>query len=100
MPDLMKLFEDFARSTPTDETYNYRNAQECAVALFAISAGMADQYYGLSDEKKIINPDEGYIFTEAEIYAASKPHTYGALADRIRDRVHEKDGGLFADTTS
>lgn len=95
MLNIMEELEKFARSKPADEKYEYKNPKTCAVAEFAKSVGMESQYYGLNDEKKIINPDEGYIFTEAEIYAASKPHTFGALADRIRQRVHEQPGGLF-----
>jgi hypothetical protein len=100
MPDLLEQFAEFARTKYPGDTYDYRNSQQCAVALFAVHAGLKDEYYGFKDEKKIINPDEGYIFTECEIYAATKPHTYGALVERIRDRHHEKEGGLLATSAS
>ena len=88
LPKLMQQFEEFARSKPADEKYEYQNPKECAVAQFAKSLGMDDQYYGLFDEKKIINPEPDYIFVEAEIYSATQPHTFGALAVRIKNEVH------------
>ncbi len=95
MKDLMGQFEQFARSKPADEAYVYQSPTECPCAQFAKSVGMEQEYYGTSGKEKfIINPDEGYPFVEAEIYAATKPHTFGALADRIKERVH--DDGIFA----
>ena len=96
MLNLMDQFEAFARKQPADEEYNYMSGTECACAKFAISIGMEDQYYGLGDEKKIIAPEDNYPFVEAELYAATKPHTWGALADRIKDRLHDQPGGLLA----
>lgn len=96
MLSLMDQFEQFCRTKPADEKYDYMKGTQCACAQFAASIGMAEQYYGTSDEKKIISPDDGYPFVEAEIYAATKPHTFGALADRLRDRVHDQEGGIFA----
>ena len=73
------------------------NGKDCPTAQFARSIGRESEYYGndLATAKKIINPDENYPFVEAEIYAATKPHTYGALADRIAARVHDEPGGVF-----
>ena len=95
MLNLLDQFEAFCRTKPSDEAYDYQDGKACPVAQFAVSVNMADQYYGLSDEKKIISPDDNYPFVEAEIYAATKPHTFGALAERLKERVHSKDGGLF-----
>lgn len=97
MNDLMQQFESFCRTKPVDETYEYMNGKDCPTSQFARSIGRESEYYGndLATAKKIINPDENYPFVEAEIYAATKPHTYGALADRIAARVHDEPGGVF-----
>ena len=97
MEDLMQQFEGFCRSKPADEKYEYMNGKDCPTAQFAQSIGRGTEYYGsdLATAKKIINPDADYPFVECEIYAATKPHTYGALADRIKARVHDEPGGVF-----
>ena len=97
MMHLMHKFEEFCQSKPIDEAYVYMDGTMCAVAQFAKSVGMEQEYYGTSGEEKfIINPEKGYPFVEAEIYAATKPHTFGALAERIKERVHDQEGGVFA----
>jgi len=88
MLELLDSFAEFCRTKDYNEEYNYQDPKNCPIAQYAVHMGMADQYYGLFDEKKIVNPDEHYPFVEAEIYAATKPHTFGALADRIKERVH------------
>jgi hypothetical protein len=95
MLNLMDQFEQFCRSKPTDETYEYQQPTVCACAQFAEFIGMGDKYLGLTDEKKLICPDPDYIFVEAEVYAATLPHTFGALADRIKERIHDQPGGIF-----
>jgi hypothetical protein len=96
MFDLMEKFEQFCLSKPADETYDYQNPTECPCAQFAKSVGMEQEYYGTSGKEKfIIDPEQGYAFVEAEIYAATKPHNFGALADRIKKRVHDQPGGAF-----
>lgn len=87
MLGLLDAFGEFAKSKPADETYEYMKPGECACAQFAIHMGMEAQYIGLTDPTQMFNVPEGYIFTEAELYAASKPHTFGALAERIKDRT-------------
>lgn len=95
MLNLMEQFERFCRTKPHGEKYKYMDGGACAVAQFAKYIGMEDKYYGTSGkENMIISPEENYPFVEAEIYAATKPHTFGALANRIHDRVHDK--GIFA----
>ncbi len=100
MLNLMEEFEKFCVSKPVDETYNYSDAAECPCAQFAKSVGMEDEYFAISDSDRLqrMLAEEGstYPFTELEIYAASKPHTYGALAERIKARVHDQAGGVFA----
>ena len=97
MLNIMEEFEKFVQSKPADEKYNYRNPTDCPCALFAKSVGMEQEYYGTSGKAAfIINPGEDYPFVEAEIYAATKPHTYGALAERLKERVHDQPGGVFA----
>lgn len=97
MLSFLGQFENFCRSKPADEEYTYMDAVNCPCAMFATSLGMDQEYLGHSEPKvlrKMIEDGTTYEFVELEIYAATTPHTYGALADRIRDRVH--DDGIFA----
>lgn len=100
MKNMMEEFEKFARSKPADEAYNYSDAVNCPCAQFAKAFGMEDDYFAISETDKLKrmleDPDATYPFTELEIYAATKPHTFGALAERIKERVHDQAGGVFA----
>ena len=97
MRNIMEEFEKFCESKPADEKYVYQSPTECPCAQFAKSVGMEQEYYGTSGKEKfIIDPEAGYPFVEAEIYAATKPHNFGALAARIKERIHDHTGGVFA----
>lgn len=98
MYDIMEEFKKFCRSKPADETYKYMDGKTCPTAQFAEHIGRGEEYYGanLENAKKILDPEINYPFVECEIYSATKPHTYGALADRIEDQVHDQEGGVFA----
>ena len=72
MKTFVEQFEDFARSKPAEEEYPYWDPNKCACAMFYASLG---QTYAT------FMPTKGL---ELEPLARREPHTYGALADRIR----------------
>jgi hypothetical protein len=96
MLDLLEQFREFCKTKHPAQTYNYQDGDACAVAQFAKTIALGSEYCTSIPPEKLLDPSYEYPFVEAEIYAATKPHTFGALADRIRYRIHSCNDGIFA----
>lgn len=76
MQDLASQFLTFCRSKPADEGYTFTDSTACACGQFAYSLGWDGEDYD-SELRAACEPPE---ICDA---AGTRPHTFGALADRL-----------------
>lgn len=78
----IEAFADFCAKKPANEKYDYGWPRACACGQFFASLGIEAGYAGLGQWASYGNPISASLaFDNA---AKTKPHTFGALATRLR----------------
>ncbi len=80
--DLRERFILWLASKPTDMRYPYRDARRCACATFLKEAAKRERIW--LPWVTVIDKKELQVWARFDPIAAEKPHTYGALLDRVR----------------
>lgn len=81
----MKNFLDFAEMKPANEEYTYADPNICACHQFAAHVGMKELYMqGRAATEYTGVAVVDYPFYPMEAIAMLEPHTFGALATRIK----------------
>lgn len=78
----IKAFTDWVEQQPADMEYIWTSCWFCAVGRYAQTIGI--DFEEIYTEKVIYGTG---FWREADELAQEKPHTFGALANRLREKM-------------
>lgn len=85
-PLSLEAFADWCAKQPTDAEYRYDNIVDCACGRYFRSLGIDAHYSGYHEwlgfyRRRIPHSDE------MDRLASVRPHTFGALTERVRGAI-------------
>ncbi len=82
--DLRERFILWLASKPADMDYPYRDARRCACATFLKEAAKRERIWSWLPWGTVVDRKELRVWPQFDTVASYKPHTYGALLERVR----------------